>query len=181
MVKIRLMRMGAKKQPYFRVVVADSRSPRDGRFIENIGKYHPKNHPSLIEIDEARAIHWLTEGAQPSDPVRNLLVKTGIWDKFQGGAGTPVPPPPEKDRKSKKAAAAEAEAAAAPPEEAPAEKPAEEAPAEAPGEEAPAEEATSEAASEEAPAEEAQTAEAAAGEEELPASDDAEQKEETTE
>lgn len=179
MVKIRLMRMGAKKQPYFRVVVADSRSPRDGRFIENIGKYHPKNHPSLIEIDEERAIHWLTEGAQPSDPVKNLLVKTGIWDKFQGGAGTPVPPPPEKDRKSKKAAAADAAAAAAPPEEPPAkEAPAQEATAEAaPAVEAPAEEATSEAASEEAPAEEAQTAEAAAGEEELPAPDE----EETTE
>lgn len=141
MVKIRLMRMGAKKQPYFRVVVADSRSPRDGRFIENIGKYHPKNHPSLIEIDEERAVHWLKEGAQPSDPVRNLLVKTGIWDKFQGGAGTPVPPPPEKDRKSKKAAAAEAEATS-----------------EAASEEAPVEEAqTAEAAAgeEDLPAEEA--------------------------
>ncbi|MGH2766767.1 MAG: 30S ribosomal protein S16, partial [Actinomycetota bacterium] len=68
MVKIRLMRMGKRKQPYFRVVVADSRSPRDGRFIENIGRYHPRAHPSVIEIDEERALHWLKNGAQPSDP-----------------------------------------------------------------------------------------------------------------
>jgi small subunit ribosomal protein S16 len=89
-VKIRLMRMGKRKQPYFRVVVADSRSPRDGRFIENIGKYHPRAHPSVIDIDEERALHWLRNGAQPSDPVRVLLQKAGIWSTFTGEA-PPVP------------------------------------------------------------------------------------------
>jgi small subunit ribosomal protein S16 len=88
MVKIRLMRMGKRKQPYFRVVVADSRSPRDGRFIENIGKYHPRAHPSVIDIDQERALHWLKNGAQPSDPVRVLFEKTGIWSAF---TGQPVP------------------------------------------------------------------------------------------
>jgi small subunit ribosomal protein S16 len=84
MVKIRLMRLGKRKQPYFRVVVADSRSPRDGRIIENIGKYHPRAHPSVIDIDEDRAMHWLQVGAQPSDPVRVLFQKTGIWSRFTG-------------------------------------------------------------------------------------------------
>lgn len=161
MVKIRLMRMGAKKRPFFRVVVADSRSPRDGRFIENIGKYHPMNHPSVIDIDEDRAIHWLKEGAQPTDPVRVLLEKTGIWDKFQGGPGTPVPPPPDEEPAVKAEAPAEApaepEAASAeeaPAEEAPAEPEAQEAPAEeAPAEEAPAEETPTEPEAEETPAE----------------------------
>jgi small subunit ribosomal protein S16 len=74
--------MGANKRPFFRVVVADQRSPRDGRFIENIGKYHPLEDPSVIEIDEDRALHWLRVGAQPSDQVRNLMSKIGIWDKF---------------------------------------------------------------------------------------------------
>jgi small subunit ribosomal protein S16 len=80
--RIRLRRMGANKRPFFRVVVADQRSPRDGRFIENIGKYHPLEDPSLIEIDEDRALHWLRVGAQPSDQVRNLMSKMGIWEKF---------------------------------------------------------------------------------------------------
>ena len=74
--------MGAKKRPYYRVVVADQRSPRDGRFIENIGKYHPLEEPSLIEIDEDRALHWLRTGAQPSEQVQNLMHKVGIWEKF---------------------------------------------------------------------------------------------------
>jgi small subunit ribosomal protein S16 len=89
MVKIRLMRMGKRKEPYYRVVVADSRSPRDGRFIENIGRYHPRAHPSVIEIDEDRALHWLRDGAQPSDPVRVLLQKTGIWSTFTGEPPSP--------------------------------------------------------------------------------------------
>jgi small subunit ribosomal protein S16 len=80
--RIRLRRMGANKRPFYRVVVADQRSPRDGRFIENIGKYHPLEDPSLIEIDEDRALHWLRVGAQPSAQVRNLMNKIGIWDKF---------------------------------------------------------------------------------------------------
>ena len=74
--------MGANHRPFYRVVVADQRSPRDGRFIENIGKYHPLEDPSVIEIDEERALHWLRVGAQPSDQVRTLMSKVGIWDRF---------------------------------------------------------------------------------------------------
>jgi small subunit ribosomal protein S16 len=74
--------MGAKKRPFYRVVVADQRSPRDGRFIESIGKYHPLEDPSVIDIDEERALHWLSVGAQPSNTVRVLMTKVGIWDKF---------------------------------------------------------------------------------------------------
>lgn len=96
MVKIRLMRMGARKRPFYRVVVADSRSPRDGRFIENIGKYHPLSHPSVIEIDEERALHWLRRGAQPTEPVRALLEKTGTWERFRGGEGAPAAPSAEE-------------------------------------------------------------------------------------
>jgi len=80
--RIRLRRMGSNKRPFFRVVVADQRSPRDGRFIENIGKYHPLDDPSVIEIDQDRALHWLRVGAQPSNQVRNLMNKIGIWDEF---------------------------------------------------------------------------------------------------
>jgi small subunit ribosomal protein S16 len=87
MVKIRLMRMGATKRPFFRVVVADSRSPRDGRFIENIGKYHPLEDPSLIEIDEDRALYWLDQGAQPTEQVRNLLRIRGVWERFEASKG----------------------------------------------------------------------------------------------
>lgn len=119
--RIRLRRMGASKRPFYRVVVADQRSPRDGRFIENIGKYHPLEDPSLIEIDEARALHWLRVGAQPSDQVRNLMVKIGIWDKFvqeRPSAAALVPDKGgqrDKPKVSKKAAAKAAEAAASPP------------------------------------------------------------------
>jgi small subunit ribosomal protein S16 len=97
MVRIRLRRMGTKKRPFFRVVVADSRSPRDGRFIENIGRYQPMSDPSVIEIDEERALHWLGQGAQPSDPVRVLLEKVGIWEQFRPGDTRRVrEPKPEK-------------------------------------------------------------------------------------
>src|SRR3982750_940530 len=82
MVKIRLMRRGATKRPFFRVVVADQRSPRDGRFIENIGKYHPLEDPSLIEIDEEPALHWLRVGARPPHTVGVLMNNVGIWEKF---------------------------------------------------------------------------------------------------
>ena len=81
-VRIRLKRLGAKKRPYYRVVVADQRSPRDGRFIENIGIYQPLEDPSVIQIDEERAMHWLRVGAQPSNTVRVLMSKVGIWDTF---------------------------------------------------------------------------------------------------
>ncbi len=86
MVRIRLRRLGAKKRPYYRVVVTDQRSARDGRFIEAIGKYHPLEDPSIIEIDEDKALGWLHKGAQPSDSVRNLMTKIGIWEKFRPGA-----------------------------------------------------------------------------------------------
>ena len=93
--RIRLRRMGSSKRPFFRVVVADQRSPRDGRFIENIGRYHPLDDPSVIEIDQGRALHWLRVGAQPSDQVRNLMQKVGIWDEF---VKEPPPPPPRPPR-----------------------------------------------------------------------------------
>jgi small subunit ribosomal protein S16 len=81
-VKIRLKRMGAKKSPFYRVVVADSRSPRDGRFIENLGHYDSTCEPAVINIDEDKAIAWLQKGAQPTDTVKNLLQKAGILKKW---------------------------------------------------------------------------------------------------
>ncbi|ACJ34125.1 MULTISPECIES: 30S ribosomal protein S16 [Anoxybacillus] len=81
-VKIRLKRMGAKKSPFYRIVVADSRSPRDGRFIETIGTYNPLTEPAEIKINEELALKWLQNGAKPSDTVRNLLSKQGILEKF---------------------------------------------------------------------------------------------------
>lgn len=90
-VKIRLMRVGKKKQPSYRVVVADSRSPRDGRIIERIGTYAPRQEPSGIEIDGPRALDWLHKGAQPTDQVQKLLEATGVWAEFKEarpGAGS---------------------------------------------------------------------------------------------
>lgn len=81
-VKIRLKRMGAKKAPFYRVVVAESRSPRDGRFIEEIGTYNPLKDPAIVNIDEEKALHWLGNGAQPSDTVRDLFSHAGIMKKF---------------------------------------------------------------------------------------------------
>ncbi len=83
-VKIRLKRMGKIRQPFYRIVVADSRTKRDGRVIEEIGKYHPKQDPSVIEVDSDRALYWLGVGAQPSEPVTALLKVTGDWQKFKG-------------------------------------------------------------------------------------------------
>lgn len=80
-VKIRLKRMGAKKSPFYRVVVAESRSPRDGRFIEEIGTYNPLTDPAQIHINEEKALKWLQTGAQPSDTVRFLFHQTGILKK----------------------------------------------------------------------------------------------------
>ncbi|MBO2532336.1 small subunit ribosomal protein S16 [Planifilum fulgidum] len=80
-VRIRLKRMGAKKKPFYRVVVADARSPRDGRFIEEIGYYNPLTDPAQIKIDEEKALKWLATGAQPSDTVRSLFRKAGILKK----------------------------------------------------------------------------------------------------
>jgi small subunit ribosomal protein S16 len=83
MVKIRLRRVGSKKQTSFRVVVADSRSPRDGRFIEEIGFYNPRTEPETLRIDEERALHWLSVGAQPTDSAARLLRSTGTMDRFE--------------------------------------------------------------------------------------------------
>ena len=85
-VKLRLMRMGKKKQPTYRVVAADSRSPRNGRFIEIVGTYQPRLHPSGIIIDNAKAVKWLKVGAQPTDTVERLLKVSGAWDEFKGNA-----------------------------------------------------------------------------------------------
>ncbi len=87
MVKIKLQRLGKIRSPYYRVIVADARTRRSGKAIEIIGRYHPKEEPSLIEIDSARAQYWLGVGAQPTDPVRHLLEVTGDWQKFKGLPG----------------------------------------------------------------------------------------------
>lgn len=84
-VKMRLRREGKKKQPYYRVVVADVRSPRDGRYIEDIGYYQPLRDPSMIAIDRERALYWLRNGVQPTDAVTQLLRIQGIWDEFRPG------------------------------------------------------------------------------------------------
>jgi small subunit ribosomal protein S16 len=85
-VKLRLMRMGKKKQPTYRVVAADSRSPRDGRFIEILGTYEPRVEPSRIVIDNDKAVRWLRVGAQPTDTVARLLAQSGAMDQFKAGS-----------------------------------------------------------------------------------------------
>ena len=174
-VKIRLKRMGKIRQPYYRVVVVDARKKRDGKVIEEIGKYHPKEEPSYIDVTSDRAQYWLGVGAQPTEAVEAILKITGDWQKFKGlpGAeGTLKVAEPKRDKidifnealkdaanepkaeaVTKKKAEKKAEAVV----EAPA---AEEAPAEAAAEEAPA----AEAAAEEAPAAEAAADEAPAAE-----------------
>ncbi|HEX4206926.1 MAG TPA: 30S ribosomal protein S16 [Ktedonobacteraceae bacterium] len=82
-VKIRLKRTGMKKAPSYRVVIADARSPRDGRIIDNIGWYNPRFEPSKIEINEEKALHWLKNGAQPTESVESLLKRTGILGRFE--------------------------------------------------------------------------------------------------
>ncbi|GAB3401531.1 30S ribosomal protein S16 [Flindersiella endophytica] len=101
-VKIRLKRMGKIRAPYYRIVVADSRTKRDGKTIEEIGKYHPKTDPSHIEVDSERCQYWLSVGAQPSEPVLAILRKTGDWQKFKG-EDAPAPllqPKPKADKRS---------------------------------------------------------------------------------
>jgi small subunit ribosomal protein S16 len=98
--KIKLMRLGKMRAPYYRIVVADARTKRDGRVIETIGKYHPKEDPSFIEVDTERAQYWLGVGAQPTEPVAAILRVTGDWQKFKG---EPAPPPmrvaePKRDK-----------------------------------------------------------------------------------
>jgi small subunit ribosomal protein S16 len=87
MVKIRLRRMGRRNRPFYRVVVADSRSPRDGKFIEIIGHYNPLTDPATVSIDGEKALKWLSYGAQPTDTVRSLLGKLGIMDKVKPTSG----------------------------------------------------------------------------------------------
>ena len=82
-VKIRLKRMGAKKKPFYRLVVADSRSPRDGRFIEEVGYYNPVAQPVEVRIDDERVIKWLKDGAQPTDTVKDLFKKYGVLEKLE--------------------------------------------------------------------------------------------------
>jgi small subunit ribosomal protein S16 len=108
-VKIKLKRMGKIRAPYYRIIIADSRTKRDGRAIEEIGKYHPKAEPSFIEVDSERAQHWLSVGAQPTDPVRKLLEITGDWQKFKslpGAEGSLRIAEPRADKKVAFAAAA---------------------------------------------------------------------------
>ena len=185
--KIRLMRLGKIRAPYYRIVVADSRTKRDGRVIETIGKYHPKEDPSFIEVDSERAQYWLSVGAQPTEPVAAILRVTGDWQRFRGepapteGVRTKAPRP---DRKAifeaaakesldeggaattpKKSAAKKTAAPAAEAETPAAETPA----AETPAAEAPAADAEAPVADAEAPAAEAPAAEGAAPADETPA------------
>ncbi|MBW3610540.1 MAG: 30S ribosomal protein S16 [Actinobacteria bacterium] len=85
-VKLRLMRMGKKKQPTYRVVAADSRSPRNGRFIEIVGTYEPRQEPSVVRIDNERAVDWLRKGAKPTERVERLLKESGAWEQFTSPA-----------------------------------------------------------------------------------------------
>jgi small subunit ribosomal protein S16 len=117
-VKIRLLRMGKIRNPQYRIVVADSRTKRDGRAIEYVGIYHPKEEPSLIEVNSERVQHWLTVGAQPSEAVQAILSKTGDWQKFKG---LPAPEPlkvaaARVDRRAAYEAEAQAAAGVAAPE-----------------------------------------------------------------
>ena len=105
-VKLRLMRMGKKKQPTYRVVAADSRSPRNGRFIEIVGIYDPRPDPSAIRIDNDKAVDWLRKGAQPTDSVRKLLEISGAWETYSGRASTRPAPAPKPAAKADKAAPA---------------------------------------------------------------------------
>ena len=167
-VKIRLKRLGKIREPYYRVVVADARTKRDGRAIEEIGKYHPKLEPSLIEINSERVQYWLSVGAQPTEQVQHLLTITGDWQKFKGQPGaegtlrTAETKADKKDRYEElvkeSLAAKEAKAAAKPAKSAPRrDKKAETASAEAPSAPAPpAESAPAESA--EAPAVPAESA-----------------------
>jgi small subunit ribosomal protein S16 len=168
-VKIKLKRLGKIREPYYRIVVADSRTKRDGRAIEEIGKYHPKAEPSLIEVDSARVQHWLSVGAQPTDPVRHLLTITGDWQKFKGlpgDEGTLKTAEPKADKKERydslvKESLTAKETKAAKPARSAAPK------REQPKKDAPAEAKTAEAKTSEAKTSEAKTSEAKTSEGEV--------------
>jgi small subunit ribosomal protein S16 len=130
-VKIRLMRVGKKKQPTYRIVVADERKPRDGRFIEILGQYAPREDPSIVNLNNERALHWLNNGAQPTETAAKLLEVAGVWDDYKAAAGKVAAAKPKVKVKAKAvketppapeppAPAAEVPAAEAPAEEAPA-------------------------------------------------------------
>lgn len=107
-VKIKLKRLGKMREPHYRIIVADARTKRDGRPIEEVGQYHPKNEPSVIEVDSERVQYWLGVGAQPTEPVTAILKVTGDWQRFKG---EPAPPPmkvaePKPDRRARFEAAA---------------------------------------------------------------------------
>ena len=99
-VKIRLKRLGKIRSPHYRIVVADSRTKRDGRAIEEIGKYHPKNDPSFIEVNSERAQYWLSVGAQPTEAVVALFKRSGDWQQFSGDT-SPSGIDPQKEKKNK--------------------------------------------------------------------------------
>ena len=103
-VKLRLMRMGKKKQPTYRMVAADARSPRDGRFIEIVGTYQPRAEPSVVNVDNDKAVEWLRKGAQPTDRVRRLLEISGAWGQFKGEPARtePVKSEPAHDRRRRR-------------------------------------------------------------------------------
>jgi small subunit ribosomal protein S16 len=100
-VKIRLMRVGKKKQPTYRVVVADARSPRDGRFLEILGQYAPRQEPSVVTIDGERALHWLNAGAQPTESAAKLLQIAGVWDAYKEANGKVAASKPKVKTKAK--------------------------------------------------------------------------------
>jgi small subunit ribosomal protein S16 len=166
-VKIKLKRLGKIREPYYRIVVADARTKRDGRAIEEIGQYHPKLEPSLIKVNSERAQYWLSVGAQPTESVQRLLTVTGDWQKFKGLPGTEgtlrtaEPKADKKDRYDELVkesfAAKETKAAARPARSTPKK--------EAPKKETPAEAATPKAAAPKAAAPEAAAPETATPEE----------------
>lgn len=172
-VKIRLKRMGKIRQPHYRVVVVDGRKKRDGKVIEEIGKYHPKQEPSFIEVTSDRAQYWLGVGAQPSEAVEAILKITGDWQKFKGLPGTEGTlrvAEPKRDKtelfnEALKDSANEPKAGATTRKKSAAKAaPADEAPVAPPAEEKPAAEAPAEAPAKETPAAEAPAAEATADE-----------------
>jgi small subunit ribosomal protein S16 len=112
-VKLRLRREGTVKRPHYRIVAADSRSPRDGRFIEILGEYHPLEEPSRMKVDEDRALHWLRHGAQPTGAVEKILRITGVWEQFKPGDAPKRERGEKQPRQSKKARARAAESAEA--------------------------------------------------------------------
>jgi len=156
--KIRLKRFGKIRAPFYRVVVADSRTKRDGRVIEEIGKYHPTEEPSLIEISSERAQYWLGVGAQPTEQVLALLKITGDWQKFKGlpGAEGTLRTKGDKVVDAAEAVKAAADAAEKVKAKAAEKKASEEKAAEEPAAEAPAEETAADEAAEEAPAQDEQ-------------------------